>query len=323
LNDDRFVNVAGEKGARTADSEQRSRNLAAYVENQLDLSARWTFVAGAMWTDSRRELEDSFLTNGDQSLDASYSQLSPKLGFIWHADKDWTVFGNISDSFEPPSFGELSGGAGVDLLDEQTARTVEIGTRGRISRVQWDMAVYSARVRDELLSLNTPAGQPLGTVNAPRTVHRGLELGAEIALSESIAWRSNYLWSDFRFDGNATYGDNPLPGIPEHFYRGELTWTPRDAYFVTLNTEWSPRRYAVDMANSLFADSYALWGVKLGHTIDQGVSWFIEGRNLSDRTYAASTGVVADARGQDLAQFLPGDGRSVFVGLSWRGGSAD
>jgi iron complex outermembrane receptor protein len=169
-----------------------------------------------------------------------------------------------------------------------------------------------------LLGLNSRTGQPLGTVNAPRTLHRGLELGADVALTSSLAWRSSYLWSDFRFDGNATYGDRALPGIPEHFYRGELVWSAREGYFVTLNAEWSPRRYAIDMANSFFADPYALVGLKVGRNADRGFSWFIEGRNLADRRYASTTGVIADARGLDQSQFLPGDSRAIYAGISWR-----
>lgn len=318
VEDDRFVNVAGQRGARTAESRQRSQNLTAFAEDQLAVSEKWTFVGGVQWTDAERRYEDRFLTNGDQSLDTSYSRVSPKLGFLWRARGAWTVFGNVSDSFEPPSFGELTGGPGVDLLDEQRARTVELGTRGNTQKIEWDVAVYTARVRGELLSLNTPAGQPLGTVNAPRTLHRGLEVGARIALAPSVSWHSAYLWSDFRFDDHGTYGDNQLPGIPEHFYRGELTWRPFASYFVTLNADWSPDRYPIDMANTWFSDSYAIWGLKIGRTADRGLSWFIEGRNLSDREYAATTGVVADARGIDTAQFFPGDGRAVYAGIAWK-----
>jgi iron complex outermembrane receptor protein len=317
LSDDRFANVAGNSGARTAQSVQRSRNLTAYAEDQLDVSSRWTLIAGLQWTDSNRRYDDRFLSNGDQSLDASYSRVSPKLGFLWRVANDATVYGNLSDSFEPPSFGELSGGPGVDLLDAQRARTVEIGTRGRNTRLQWDVSAYSARVHDELLGLNGPGGQPLGTVNAPRTKHQGVELGATVEVTPTISWQSSYLWSDFRFEDNASYGDNALPGIPEHFYRGEVTWSAKGGYFVALNTEWSPRRYAVDMAHTLFADPYALVGVKVGQNRPEGISWFVEGRNLADRAYAATTGVIADARGLDAAQFLPGDGRAIYAGISW------
>lgn len=318
VGDDRFVNVAGEKGAPTAASDQRSRNLTAYAQDELSVSTRWTLVAGVQWTDSRRRYLDHFLSNGDQSLDATYVRVAPKLGFLWQAAQSWTVYGNVSDSFEPPSFGELSGGPGVDLLDAQHARTVELGTRGTLARVQWDISAYSARVRDELLGLNGPDGEPLGTVNAPRTQHDGLEAGVQIAITKSLTWRSSYLWSRFKFDDNASYGDNALPGIPGSFYRGELTWAPARGYFVTLNTEWSPRRYAVDMAHTLFADPYAIFGLKVGRNENAGFSWFLEGRNLADRTYAATTGVIADARGLDAAQFLPGDGRAVYAGISWK-----
>jgi outer membrane receptor protein involved in Fe transport len=71
-------------------------------------------------------------------------------------------------------------------------------------------------------------------------------------------------------------------------------------------------------ANTLFADPYTLFGLKLGYRSDRGLGGFVEGRNLGDRTYAATTGVIADARGRDSAQFLPGDGRSVFAGLDYR-----
>ena len=145
-----------------------------------------------------------------------------------------------------------------------------------------------------------------------------IEAGAQLAITQTVSWRSSYLWSRFRFDGNTSYGDNALPGIPEHFYRGELTWAPARGYFVTLNTEWSPRRYAVDMAHTLFADPYALLGLKVGRNENAGISWFVEGRNLADRTYAATTGVIADARGLDAAQFMPGDGRAVYAGISWK-----
>ncbi|HEY8509083.1 MAG TPA: hypothetical protein VIL32_12040, partial [Steroidobacteraceae bacterium] len=63
---------------------------------------------------------------------------------------------------------------------------------------------------------------------------------------------------------------------------------------------------------------YTVWGLRIGNDTDVGFSWFIEGRNLADRRYAATTGVIADARGQDSAQFLPGDGRAFYAGVEWR-----
>jgi iron complex outermembrane receptor protein len=311
------VNVSGKPGAPTASSEQHSKNLVAYGEDQFAVTQTWTLVAGAQWTQSEREYRDFFLSNGDQGLDKKYNRASPKVGFLWKVREDWTVFGNLSDSFEAPSFGELTGGPGVSVLDAQTARTVELGTRGATTYVSWDFAAYSSRVHDELLGLNAPNGNPLGTVNAPRTSHRGIEAGVDVKFLESLTWRSAYLLNDFKFDNDPTYGDNPLPGVPKHFYRGELRWDVRSDYYASLNTEWSPDRYAIDMANSFFADSYAVWGAKIGRA-HRSLSYFIEGRNLSNRRYASTTGVIADAHGADASQFLPADARAVYVGLDWK-----
>ena len=76
--------------------------------------------------------------------------------------------------------------------------------------------------------------------------------------------------------------------------------------------------YPIDFANSFGAEDYVIWGLKASGEIVRGLSWFVEGRNLSDRRYAATTGVIRDAGGSDAAQFFPGDGRSVYAGLDWR-----
>ena len=74
----------------------------------------------------------------------------------------------------------------------------------------------------------------------------------------------------------------------------------------------------VDHANTLKADPYALLGFKFGRRVEKGVSWFVEAKNLTNKTYAATTGVIANAGGADSRNFLPGDGRSVFAGLEWK-----
>jgi iron complex outermembrane receptor protein len=58
--------------------------------------------------------------------------------------------------------------------------------------------------------------------------------------------------------------------------------------------------------------------LKLGGEAGGGWRWFADLRNLGDRRWIASTNVIADAGGRDGRNFLPGDGRSVYVGLEWQ-----
>jgi iron complex outermembrane recepter protein len=317
VEDNRFRNLGGFAGARTAQSTQTSTNHSLFAENQLYLAPQWAAVLGFNATRSSRRLDDKFLADGDNSVNRTYSQFSPKVGVRYEWSPQIDVYANVSRSFEPPSFGELAGGPNVTPVSAQKGTTFEVGSRGFLRNATWDVSYYRSQVDNELLSLNTPTGQPLGTVNAPRTIHQGVELGLLLTVARDVTWRTSYLLNDFRFDGNASYGDNRLPGIPSMALRSEVLWAPAPGWYVGPTLEWSSKT-AVDMANTLFADPFTLWGFKAGMRIDKGASFFVQARNLGNRKYAATTGVIADARGLDSAQFLPGDGRSVFAGIDWR-----
>jgi iron complex outermembrane receptor protein len=73
----------------------------------------------------------------------------------------------------------------------------------------------------------------------------------------------------------------------------------------------------IDHRNTFAADPYALLGFKFGRRVSEGISWFVEAKNLIDETYAATHGVIDNAGGADQRQFLPGEGRSIFAGLEW------
>ena len=62
----------------------------------------------------------------------------------------------------------------------------------------------------------------------------------------------------------------------------------------------------------------AIGGVKAG--FDNGGTWtaYVEGRNLSDRAYIASTSIVGNASGADLPLFNPGSGQEVYAGVQYR-----
>jgi iron complex outermembrane receptor protein len=318
VDDNRYVNVQGQAGARTGQSKQDSSNYVLYAENSFYVTPQWVGVLGLQATRAERKLEDQFLQDGNQSVDQRYDQLSPKVGVLYRPSPAIDVFANYSGSYEPPTFGELTGGPNVTPLSAQKGRTFEIGTRGFLPAVQWDVAYYHSDLDNELLSLSSPTGQPLGTVNAPSTMHQGIEVGLVVTFAEQVVWRSAYLWNDFRFRNNAVFGDNRLPGIPPQFLRSEVLYQPPGGWYVGPTIEWSPQATPVDMANTLYADGYAIWGLKGGRQVAKGLSFFVEGRNLGNKKYIATTGVIANANGLDQAQFWPGDGRSVYAGLEWR-----
>jgi iron complex outermembrane receptor protein len=183
------------------------------------------------------------------------------------------------------------------------------------------------------------------TVNAGRTIHQGVEAALDVDLftgifsrggeaigqtegkksvvptaselkPDRLVLRQVYLWNDFYFDDDATFGDNQLPGIPQHYYRAELLYEHPNGFYAGPNVEWVPKKYNVDSAETEFADPYALLGFKVGYRTERGFSVFFEAKNLTDKKYASTTSVVSTFTGQSL--FFPGDGRGFYGGIEWK-----
>lgn len=320
--DRRYVNKGGNtSGLPLSAYNQNALNLTAYIEEQHYLLPNFAAILGGSWTYSKRELND--LKVAGNSFNTEFTKFIPKVGVRYEIDKDTQVFANYSQSFEPPSFGELSGGQVITKVHDQSGHTLEIGSRGKLPAwgMEWDAAYYHGWIKNEMLSLSDGRGQPLGTVSAKSTIHQGVELGlTNRFLDDHLTVRQSYMWNDFRFEDDAVYGNKRLAGVPEHFYRASAVYNWDQGFYLGPNVEWTPSKYSVDHANTLFADGYAIFGVKAGYNIKKyGLDLFVEGRNLADKRYTASTGVIDNAKGNNnLNLFMPGDGTTVYGGIQWR-----
>ncbi|HEU4622200.1 MAG TPA: TonB-dependent receptor [Burkholderiaceae bacterium] len=322
IDDNRFVNVGGRSGARTGQADQTATNTSVFMENALEVRPGTTLITGVQWTNAKRRSRDQYLADGvDNSYRQQSRRWSPRLGLVQALGDEAQVYANVSGSFEPPSFGELAGGPNITPVAAQRATTFEIGTRGQSLgasvHTQWDIALYRARVRNELLALTNAAGAPLGTVNAARTIHQGIEAGGEAVWRGQWGTRAVYTFNDFAFDGDAVFGNRQLAGLPRHIGTVEAFWQPKAGLRFGPTLTAASRTW-VDHANTVAAPGYAVLGIRLSQRVTPDVSWFVEARNLTDRRYAATTSVTANAAGRDGRYYLPGDGRSIFGGVQWK-----
>ncbi|MFM2166616.1 MAG: hypothetical protein RIS79_987 [Verrucomicrobiota bacterium] len=330
--DQRFLNVGGNRGARTADFEQQSINWSLYFNDRLHLTDRLSVLLGAQVLYASRDLNEQIPFGANNSDRLEYWGFSPKFGLLYEFDPLTQIYFNASRSFEPPTFGEavpVGAAPGILGLDAQSATTLEIGTRGQRDRLSWDFSYYYAWVDRELLTLGVPP-LPANTINAGKTTHQGVEFGlsydvlrnlttANDTRFDRLVVRNNFFWNDFRFKNDPTFGDRLLPGYAPYYYRGELMYEHPCGFYAGPNVEWSPVRYAADMARTTFADPYALLGFKLGYKTQKGVSFFAEVRNITDETYSPTTGVVTNATAPGAgAVFLPGDGRAFYAGVEFK-----
>jgi iron complex outermembrane receptor protein len=178
------------------------------------------------------------------------------------------------------------------------------------------------------LELNDAQGNDIGAVNVAHSYHQGIEAGLEIELLEPdqqkqegtnrLTLSQTYTLNDFHFDDDPVYGNNHIAGVPQHLYEAELLFTTPAGFYIGPNLQWNITHYPVDQANTLFADSYALVGFKVGYRPRKGFAIFLEGKNLTDKRFASAVDPIADARTTDNPRvFHPGDGRAVYGGVSW------
>lgn len=316
-----FVNIAGARGALTQRANQDAETWEAFGEIELGLNDRLAAIIGgqAISTERIYRRYAPSILQANETFDA----LNPKLGFLWRATDGVTVFGNVSRSFEAPTFSEFVQAGAVQPVRAQRAWTAEIGARGRAGPVQFDVALYRADVEDEMLQYSIDPDHPAATFNADDTVHAGLEALVRWAALETeagtLSLAAAYTWNDFRFDGDAQYGDNRLAGAPEHQLHGELTWRSHRGWFVSPNVNWVPEDVTVDYANTTEAPGYAVWGLSAGVDIGRA-RLFLDARNLADERYVAtfSTATAATAAS---ALYHPGETRALYAGVTLSFGS--
>lgn len=323
----RFVNLAGHPGGRTASSLDRARTNDLYAENSFYLRPDLALVAGVSLGEAYRASRDRFLADGNQSGSGTTQWVNPKFGVVWDAAPGVQAFGNLAWTTEPPTLSDLVAlipQGGFAQLKAQRARTLELGTRGRHGALEWQVAYYRAWLADEIQQLTLGSGSTSFARNLDRSIHQGVEAllvwqaaGDLLAAGDAVTLRTAWTFNDFRFDGDRAYGDNLLPGAPRHVVRAEARYRHPAGGWIAPLLDWVPVGYFADNANSVRADGYALAGLRGGWDFGNGVTAFLDARNLGNARYVSSVSVVTQANAGS-AIYEPGTGRAVYGGVQFR-----
>lgn len=315
-----FTNVSGRRGVLTADARQEARTIDAYAELRAQPLAGLWLVAGGVHSRGRRTVANRL--QPQRSGDAAFDAFSPKLGLLYEPAADVQLYANYSRSVELPGYAELNqipfavNGAstpGFVPLDPQRAWTVEIGTRGTRGIARWDLTVYRADLRGELLGFNQSPDVPAATFNAGRTRHQGVEAGLDLTPLPWLGLRQTYQLNDFRFRGDVAYGGNRLPVVPRHLLRAELR-LGTERLSVSPAVEWVPRGAWADYANTTRAPGYALLGVGARAEVRDGINLFVDARNLTGEKAIGDVSAAVRATPAS-AIYYPVERRAVYGGV--------
>jgi len=333
----------GHMGSPLRDQWDHALTVGTYAEDDFNLTPKLVLVLGGRMDYSRRSIvgySSPDLADPTGGTDF-FSGISPKFGFIYQLTRQTQLFGNISRAYQPPILLEesqpVNTNSSLGDMDAEKAWQFELGTRGALNeRINWDLSIYDYEIWDELQNVNVVPFPHAGFTipaydNIGRTRHTGVELGSEVKLLNNLAralglgqWgdsvkaRFAYTFSYFRFVDNPTYGSNQIPGVtPENLIHTEVVYRHDSGLWLGPFVDSAMSHWAVNSANTVFAPSYVLVGVRAGYDYQPSQNkpalcrFFFEGRNLTNATWVSA---VSPDSGNG-AYFYPGDGRAFYGGL--------
>ncbi|MDR8017691.1 TonB-dependent receptor family protein [Ectopseudomonas guguanensis] len=312
----------GVKGNLRRDERNEVTSLSPYVQAAWQLG-ELELQVGLRHSEVAFEVDDRFLSNGDDSGSVTYRELTPTLGASYALLPDLNLYASWGKGLETPTLNELSysgpdNSFGFDLKPA-TSEQIEVGLKARLAdATSLQLALFQIDTDDELV-VESASGGRSRFQNAAQTRRRGVELALESQLSDTL--RSSLAYTridatyskDFTSNGRLIDSGNSLPGIPARTLYSELAWQPLDGFSTAIEGLYRSKLYVEDSNTAKAAPSYALFNWQARFEQKVGAMTFnqvLRIDNLLDREYIGSV-IVGDGNGR---YYEPGPKRAWYVG---------
>lgn len=324
---DRRLNFASDAGdpVEPLDLHQDERvwELGSYLQESLELGARWRLVVGGRYDLIQFAVADRRLSDGDQSGRRVFHALSGQGGLLYAAARWANVYANAGQAFETPTTTELvnrpAGGGGLNRnLRPQRSLTAEGGLRGELlgGSLAYNLTGYWIRLRNQLVSYESEQGRNYFR-NAGRSRRWGTSASARMQLRDGLRARLAYTWLRARFVDYVVEDEqlagNQSAGIPRHRGAMSVTYSRERGVLAGATLDLVGSRYADD-ANTAVSPGYVLANLRLGYRGRLGTityAAYAGVRNLLDSSYDHNLRINA----RSGRYFEPAPGRHYYAQL--------
>ena len=295
------------------DSEDERAFFGGYGSLEWRPTTRFNASVGARLnstTEKRGEGKEVSHTKLSGSLGASYG--------LWEQGPNHLrAFANYRDTFKPAAF-DFGLAENEGVLEPETSTAIEAGLKFRTMDGRLDIEASAFNMDFENLVTSTVVNNLPALINAGKTRFKGVEIGADYQLPNSVFARATYSFHDGKFvDFVQSFGGTPtqLAGkrfemSPRHLASFGLTLSPDHGFIANFGANYTGDRY-LTKRNTALAEAFSTW--------DAGIGWRserfearLDGRNLGDARDAVSESEFGDA------QYYRMTPRSVRLGLNIR-----
>jgi len=332
--DDRqnWVNQRGVRGTLVLDQLEHVTSLSPFAQVTFHRGPL-AILGGVRYDEFRFAAADRLVTatNPNDSGVRRMSAVSPSVGATVTLAPALRVYATVATGFQTPTTTELAnrpdGAGGFNpTLQPEHVHSREIGVKGSVAALQYDLAAYDMRVDDELIPFEVPSAPGRQFYrNAGAARHRGVEADVDVLLGEAfggaVLARATYTYVDARFISYVANGvslaGNRVPGVAPHLGTAGLDWRFASGAFVSAE-ERAESAIPVDDANNARSPGYVVTNVR-GEVplarVARGRVALIGGiGNVFGALY--NTSVVVNAFGGRY--YEPAAGRTIYAGLTLR-----
>ncbi len=359
----RFAGVYGQAPDDEFNVRLDTDNLALglYFSDTVSVSDRLHVTIAGRYNDVRTTIVDRLGT----SLTGRhlFSRFNPSVGAVYEASPAASVFARYSEANRTPTAAELSCADPAEPcrvpnafvsdppLKQAVARSLEAGARGRLQGgvmgdVEWEVAGYRTRIRDDIIFVASP--RLIGTgyfQNAGDTDRVGVDVTLG-GYTSRLDWYASYTAVEATFDSplvlpssrevnDAASEDGELmvapgdriPGIPRHSLKAGVRHDLTGRWDVAVEAlVASSQVFSGDEGNDQTQlDGYGVINLRSAYRVSDRGELFVVVRNLLDQDHA-TFGILAEveieldeAPGADDPRFVsPGVPRSAFAGFRVR-----
>lgn len=277
--------------------------------------------------DNWKVLEPLTLTAGLRfdDHDVFGSHFSPRLYGVFTISEQWTVKGGVSTGFKTPKTTQLYdgvtgfGGQGTSPmfgnpdLKPETSTSTELalywqhpsgnGFNATLFRNEFNDKIASQPCGAGLVLQCSSSGEYLDlgyassskTVNIDEAVVQGAEVAGRWAISERLAFRANYTYTDSEQKSGANKGQ-PLTDSARHMANTTFDWQVHDRFNLFLTGEARSKRYRGVSATGehLHYKDYTVLHLGGSYAVNEFVTLNARINNLLDRDFTTYTTAFND-----------------------------
>lgn len=324
-----FKNKAGNPDSLVTNDE--INNSQFFVFTQLSWQIKnWIFTGGLSLNETR--IAFSRTSNVPfTSFNVKFNnEVAPRIAVLHNLSNTLSLYASFAKGFSPPTVGEISpsGSAINSELNAEKGHNYEVGFRGNLlkSRLYWDLNGFYYQLKNSIVQRRDALGGDY-FINAGSTKQKGLETYVSYRLEttknqratgNSKMWLSYTLYS-FRYNDfkqlNSDFSGNKLPSVAPQSVTAGLDLYAFNSLYLNLTYNYTDP-IPLNDANSEFADSYNLLGLRVGYKKDLGKKFRLEvfagAENLFDVDYSLGNDINAfGGRYYNAAA-----GRNYFAGIS-------